>query len=93
MTWTEFEELFNEKYFSESIRHIKEVEFVKLTQGNMTVSQYEVKFAELSRFPSHLIDDEARMARMFLRGLKPKIRQHLISHKLCIQMLWIGLKQ
>ena len=84
MTWTEFEELFNEKYFPESIRHMKEVEFIKLTQGNMTVSQYEAKFAELSRFASHLVDDEARMTRMFLRGLKPKIRQHLISHKLCL---------
>ena len=81
MTWTEFQELFNEKYFPESIRHMKEVEFIKLEQGNLSVSQYEAKFAELSRFAPHLVDNEARMTRMFLRGLKPKIRRHLISHK------------
>ena len=31
MTWIEFEELFNEKYFPESIRHMKGVELIKLT--------------------------------------------------------------
>ena len=69
MSWIEFQELFNEKYFLESIHHMKEVEFINLEQGNMTVSQYEAKFAELSRFATHLVDDEARMSRMFLRGL------------------------
>ena len=38
MSWAEFQELLNEKYFSESIRHMKEVEFITLEQGNMTVS-------------------------------------------------------
>ncbi|MBG9689342.1 hypothetical protein ABD91_00070, partial [Lysinibacillus sphaericus] len=84
MSWEKFQELFNDKYFPESIRHMKEVEFIKLEQNNMTVSQYEAKFAELSRFASHLVDNEERMTRMFLRGLKPEIRQHLVSHKLCL---------
>jgi len=84
MSWEKFQELFNDKYFPESIRHMKEVEFIKLEQNNMTVSQYEAKFAELFRFASHLVDNEERMTRMFLRGLKPEIRQYLISHKLCL---------
>ena len=84
MSWVEFQGLFNDKYFPESLRHMKEVEFIKLEQNNMTVSQYEAKFAELSRFAPHLVDNEARMTRMFLRGLRIEIRQHLISHKLCL---------
>ena len=81
MSWVEFQEMFNDKYFPESIRHMKEVEFIKLEQNNMTVSQYEAKFAELSRFAPHLANDESRMIRMFQKGLKWKIRQHLISTK------------
>ena len=63
---------------------MKEVEFIRLEQNNMTVSQYEAKFAELSRFAPHLVENEERMTRMFLRGLKLEIRQYLISHKLCL---------
>ncbi|HEX7902506.1 MAG TPA: hypothetical protein VF487_01415 [Chitinophagaceae bacterium] len=81
MSWETFQKLFNDKYFSESIRHMKEVEFIRLEHNNMTVSHYEAKFAELSRFAPHLVENEERMTQMFLRGLKPGIRQYLISHK------------
>lgn len=84
MSWEKFQELFNDKYFPESIPHMKEVEFNKLEQNNMTVSQYKAKFMELSQFVSHLVDNEERMIRMFLRDLKPEIRQYLISQKLCL---------
>ena len=37
-----FKSVFYEKYFPKSIRFLKEKEFIKLTQGSMTVAQYEV---------------------------------------------------
>uniref|UniRef100_A0A2N9G313 RNA-directed DNA polymerase n=1 Tax=Fagus sylvatica TaxID=28930 RepID=A0A2N9G313_FAGSY len=44
-TWEMFKAAFYEKYFPTSVRRQKEREFIKLEQGNMTVSQYEAEFA------------------------------------------------
>ncbi|XP_073222355.1 uncharacterized protein [Cicer arietinum] len=38
------------KYFPEDIRNRKEMEFVKLEKGNMSVAEYAAKFEELSRY-------------------------------------------
>ncbi|XP_039165548.1 uncharacterized protein LOC120291859 [Eucalyptus grandis] len=46
--WNAFVEVFNGKYFSETVREMKMAEFQRLRQGLMTVDQYEAKFAELS---------------------------------------------
>ncbi|KAJ4717071.1 Retrotransposon protein, putative, Ty3-gypsy subclass [Melia azedarach] len=73
-----FKELFNEKYFPQSLRDDKEAEFIQLTQGSKSLIEYERKFEELSRFAPHLVDTEARKARRFERGLKPELRK-LIS--------------
>ena len=82
MPWEEFKEFFYEKYFPESIRHMKEVEFIKLEQKDLTVAQYEAKFAELSRFAPHLVDNKECRTRIFLRGLRSNIQTHLITLKL-----------
>ena len=48
-TWELFKSIFYGKYFSKSIRFQKEKEFIKLTQGNMTVAQYEAEFSKIGR--------------------------------------------
>ncbi|KAK9912418.1 hypothetical protein M0R45_036284 [Rubus argutus] len=59
MTWDDFEQLFLNRYFPKAIRDAKVQEFVKLTQGEMTVFQYDSKFIELSwHAPNHLSSDE-----------------------------------
>ncbi|XP_020216320.1 uncharacterized protein LOC109800050 [Cajanus cajan] len=45
--WECFWTVFMEKYFSESVRHAKEAEFMRLHQGGMTVSE---KFADGLRY-------------------------------------------
>ncbi|XP_004514249.1 uncharacterized protein [Cicer arietinum] len=42
--------MFLNKYFPEDIRNRKEMEFVKLEQGNMSVVEYAAKLEELSRY-------------------------------------------
>ncbi|CAL9098461.1 unnamed protein product [Musa textilis] len=69
MTWKLFQEKFNDKYFPDCMREQKELEFLNLIQGSMTVTKYESKFTELSRFATHMTDDEFRKARRFERGL------------------------
>lgn len=69
-----FLEIFYEKYFPMLARHQKEAKFLKLIQGNWTVTAYEAKFTELARFAPHIVVDEPIRARKFLRGLRPNIR-------------------
>ena len=47
MTWQRFLEVFNEKYFPNSLREQKAAEFLTLEQGNMTMAEYEAKFTSL----------------------------------------------
>ena len=81
ITWKVFIEKFNDKYFPDCIKEQKELEFLNLIQGNLTVAKYESKFTELSRFAMHMID-EYRKARRFERGLRPAIRSRISALKL-----------
>ncbi|XP_058111669.1 uncharacterized protein LOC131254985 [Magnolia sinica] len=68
---------FNEKYFPESFRDEKVAQFFKLEQENMTVAQYESRFAELSRYVSTIISEESVRLRKFRDGLRLGIRSKL----------------
>ncbi|KAL3520122.1 hypothetical protein ACH5RR_018271 [Cinchona calisaya] len=58
MTRDHYVEHFHEKYFSESVRDRKEMEFMNLKQGDIKVGQYEAKFLEFSRCASNLLGIE-----------------------------------
>ena len=47
VTWDVFKRVFLEKYFPEDVRNKKEMEFLELKQGSMTVAEYAAKFEEL----------------------------------------------
>nr|KYP73838.1 hypothetical protein KK1_006495 [Cajanus cajan] len=53
--WECFRRVFMEKYFSESVRHVKEAEFMRLHQGGLSVSEYAMRFEHLARFYSQAI--------------------------------------
>ncbi|KAK4835620.1 hypothetical protein QYF36_012149 [Acer negundo] len=72
-----FKELFNQKYFPEELRNEKESEFLRLTQGSMSLVEYERKFEQCSRFALYLIDTEWRKINRFVGGLKSYIRKHV----------------
>jgi len=73
MTWEAFRGKFLSKYFPENIRYAKEVEFLQLTQGRKSVTEYDEKFKHLSRFYTLLLDEEWR-CRKFENGLHGDIR-------------------
>ncbi|KAL3617349.1 hypothetical protein CASFOL_038762 [Castilleja foliolosa] len=79
-TWENFKTAMNDKYFPQSYTDQKESEFLHLKQGSMTVTEYERKFNELSRFASHLVNTDARRSARFQRGLQPDIARILASH-------------
>jgi len=73
MSWEIFRERFLSEYFPDSIRYAKEVEFLQLTQGGKTVTEYAERFKHLSRFYTLPLDEEWR-CRKFENGLRGDIR-------------------
>ncbi|MQL87026.1 hypothetical protein Taro_019559 [Colocasia esculenta] len=56
-----------------------EQEFLSLTQGSLTVLEYEARFAELLKYAPHIVADERRKAKKFVMGLKPSLRTRLVA--------------
>ena len=77
VTWDVFKRVFLEKYFLEDVRNKKEMEFLELKQGNMTVAEYAAKFEELVRYFPHYQgrDGESSKCVKFLNGLRPEVKQ------------------
>ncbi|GFZ12792.1 hypothetical protein Acr_23g0011770 [Actinidia rufa] len=70
----------------ESIKEAKGVDrgeqFEKLVQGDMTVSEYAIKFQSLSRFAPDLVNTEAKKCKRFENGLNPSFRLYVISQRI-----------
>ncbi|MQM22234.1 hypothetical protein Taro_055284 [Colocasia esculenta] len=79
VAWDEFVRLFRAKFVPEHIQDRMEQEFLSLTQGSMTVLEYEARFAELSKYAPHIVTDECRKAKKFVMGLKPSLRMRLVA--------------
>ncbi|KAL5547237.1 hypothetical protein UlMin_006924 [Ulmus minor] len=50
LSWTEFVQMFNRKYFNPTMLLSKEAEFNNIQQGNMTVDEAVLRFDRLARF-------------------------------------------
>ncbi|XP_063942816.1 uncharacterized protein LOC135150444 [Daucus carota subsp. sativus] len=77
ISWERFKELFLEKYFPRFLQDQMELNFLELKQGNMSVVEYENKFAELARFVPTYVETDRQKAKRFQQGLKPWIRSKL----------------
>ncbi|XP_065853186.1 uncharacterized protein [Euphorbia lathyris] len=72
VTWEDFRNLFNDKYCSQEYRDEKQMEFMNLKQNEMSIAEYENRFAALSRYAPLMTEDER--CRRFERGLTPRIK-------------------
>ncbi|MQL93168.1 hypothetical protein Taro_025809, partial [Colocasia esculenta] len=79
VAWVEFVCLFRAKYIPEHVHNRMEQEFLTLTQGSMSVLEYEARFAELSKYAPHIVTDEWRKVKKFIMGLKPSLRTRLVA--------------
>ncbi|MGI4673460.1 retrotransposon gag family protein [Klebsiella pneumoniae] len=70
VTWERFKHLFLEKYFPRFMETQMELKFLELKQGNLSVSEYEAKFTELTRFVPEFVSTEEKKAKRFQQGLK-----------------------
>ena len=78
-TWAQFKTAFHTEFCPTAFVETKRPEFETLTQGSMTVSEYERKFRELSDFCPNLVADEVSKKRRFLDGLSEPIALSLSS--------------
>ncbi|MQM11378.1 hypothetical protein Taro_044282 [Colocasia esculenta] len=79
VAWDEFVRLFRAKFIPEHVQDRMEQEFLSLTQGSMTVLEYEARFSELSKYAPHIVADERRKRKKFVMGLKPSLRTRLVA--------------
>ncbi|KAF6141885.1 hypothetical protein GIB67_037853 [Kingdonia uniflora] len=77
--WASFQDRFLELYFPQSYRDSCISEFYMLEQGDMSISQYDQRFNELSRHVPFIIQDEEKRMMKFLKGLRPYYQKFLIS--------------
>nr|KYP73770.1 Transposon Ty3-I Gag-Pol polyprotein [Cajanus cajan] len=55
ITWEVFRAKFFEEYFPNDVKGAKEIEFMQLKQGNMTVGEYASKFEELGKYSTFFL--------------------------------------
>ena len=65
MTWADFERLFLGQYFPEAVRNEKRSELFSLKQGDLSVTEYEMKFSSLARFAAAQLTDDVFKATIF----------------------------
>ena len=65
------------KYFPEDVCGKKEIEFLELKQGSMSVVEYAAKFAELAKFYPHYAEENAEFSKCikFENSLRPEINK------------------
>ncbi|KAL2930454.1 Zinc finger CCHC domain-containing protein 12 [Bienertia sinuspersici] len=75
--WDKFQELLRNKFYPIFLQKQKVDEFLELKMGNMSVTEYYLKFIELSRFAQDIVTTEKQRDRRFERGLSIDIQLQL----------------
>ncbi|XP_050919702.1 uncharacterized protein LOC127137274 [Lathyrus oleraceus] len=86
ITWEVFRREFLRKYYPEDVRGKKEIEFLELKQGNLSVTEYAAKFTELAKFYPHYDGANAESSKCikFENGLRPEIKKAVGYQKICV---------
>ena len=74
--FSNFEVEFNHKYFSAEAWDRLESQFLDLTQGRMTICEYEEKFNRLRRYVGKELEEETVQIRRFVRGLRVELQTY-----------------
>ena len=79
--WELFVKGFNDQYCPSTYRMDQQNAFLYLQQGSMSVSEYEAKFAALSRFATQLIPTNLDRCQRFCYGLHPSVATRLTAFR------------
>ena len=70
---------------------MKELEFLSLRQGGMSVDAYKAEFNALSQYALDMVSDEEERVQWFQRGLKFSIRSKLDPLSVESRATWPGI--
>jgi len=73
MSWDDFIEEFNSKYFNMRAMNTQQKEFTELKQGTMTVTEAVRKFNQLARLCPHLVPTESERVRRMMGMFRPEL--------------------
>jgi hypothetical protein len=79
-TWDEFKEAFRGHHIPKGLMDIKMKEFLKLTQGTKTVTEYTHAFNHLSKYAPEYVNTQERRMGCFMRGLTLGLQDDLSLH-------------
>ncbi|XP_058765540.1 uncharacterized protein LOC131639039 [Vicia villosa] len=85
ISWVVFRWEFLVKYYPEYVCSKKEIDFLKLKQGEMTVIEYAAKFVELANYYPHYSEATAEFLKcvMFEKGLRSEIKKAIRYQRIC----------
>ena len=73
--WEEFTEVFLGKYFPHEMIEVKVNEFINLSQGNMSVDEYSLKFTLLSNYGLSLVSNPRDEMSGFVTGVADLVKE------------------
>jgi hypothetical protein len=79
ITWEEFRDNFRQYHVPAGLMTVKK-EFLALKQGPMSVSEYQDKFLQLSRYAPEYVNTDAKRQYCFLRGLVDPLQYQPMNH-------------
>src|SRR4030067_482198 len=84
VTWAVFRREILNRYFPEDVCGKKEIEFLELKQGDMSVTEYAVKFVELAKFYPHYTPKTGEFSKCikFENGLRAEIKRAIGYQKI-----------
>ena len=74
----QFRSKFCERYMPEVVKNRNHLDRLNLSQGTLTVGEYEYRFAQLARDAPTLVARENDLCRHFEEGLNYRIWSHLV---------------
>jgi hypothetical protein len=80
ITWQEFQDNFHAHHIPSGILKLKKKEFLSLTLGGMSVSEYRDRFTQLSCYAPEEVDTDEKRQERFLEGLIIPLNYQLQSH-------------
>jgi hypothetical protein len=81
VTWDQFQTAFRNTYIPQGLMTIKHTEFMNLTQGTKSLTEYLHAFNNLSRYAPEMVDTEVKKLASFKRGLGPKLSKNMAGNK------------
>jgi hypothetical protein len=81
VTWDQFKTAFKNTYIPQGLMTIKHTEFMNLTQGTKSLTEYLHAFNNLSHYAPEFVDTEAKKLASFKRGLEPKLSKNMAGNK------------